>query len=135
MPLDVISQKHCLSCWRKNCHVWISRAHLPWKRPPQEVEQHVAQRLDVVPPRLLDAQVRVDAGIAGCSSEVLVLAVWDVDVGLGIAVLLGETKVDDVDLLMRRGVTNSVISGLAYRACLRLPSAGVSPGSCACQAP
>ena len=36
---------------------------LPRQAAPQEVHQHVAQRLDVVPPALLDAQVRVDARI------------------------------------------------------------------------
>ena len=48
--LGVISQRHRLFCRCKKCHVWESRAYLPWKRPPQEVEQHIAQRLDVVPP-------------------------------------------------------------------------------------
>jgi hypothetical protein len=43
--------------------------------------------------------VSVDAGIAGGTSQVLVLTVRDVEVRLGVTVLLGETKVDDVDLV------------------------------------
>lgn len=43
--------------------------------------------------------MRIDRSIAGCSSQILVLAVWDVQMSLGIAILLGETKVDDVDLV------------------------------------
>jgi hypothetical protein len=43
--------------------------------------------------------VSVDAGIAGGTSQVLVLSVWDVEVRLGIAVLFGESKVDDIDLV------------------------------------
>ena len=41
----------------------------------------------------------VDAGITGSTSQVLVLSVWDVEVGLGIAVLLGQTEIDNVDLV------------------------------------
>ena len=41
----------------------------------------------------------VDAGIAGRASQVLVLPVRNVEVGLGVTVLLGQTKVDDIDLV------------------------------------
>lgn len=41
----------------------------------------------------------VDGGVAGGTSEVLVLSVGNVEVRLGIAVLLGQTEVDDVDLV------------------------------------
>ena len=46
---------------------------------------------------LTNAQVGVDGGVAGGSGEVLVLAVGDVLVGAGVAVLLGQAEVDDVD--------------------------------------
>jgi hypothetical protein len=49
--------------------------------------------------RRTDTQVGVDAGIAGGTSQVLVLSVRDVEVRLGIAVLLGQTEVDHVDLV------------------------------------
>ena len=71
---------------------------LPRQAPPQEVHEHVPQRLDVVPARLLDAEVGVDRRVARGARQVFVLAVGDVDVGARVAVLLGEAKVDDVDL-------------------------------------
>jgi hypothetical protein len=43
--------------------------------------------------------VSVDAGIAGGTSQVLVLSVRNVEVRLGIAVLLGKTEINDVDLV------------------------------------
>ncbi len=43
--------------------------------------------------------MRVDAGITGSACEILVLSVGDVDVGLRVAVLLRQPKVDDVHLV------------------------------------
>ncbi len=47
---------------------------LPRQAAPQEVHEHVAQRLDVVAPALLDAQVRVDARVSRRPRQVLVLS-------------------------------------------------------------
>ena len=44
-----------------------------------------------------DAQVCVDGGVAGSARQVLVLAVGDVLVCAGVPILLGQSKVDDVD--------------------------------------
>jgi len=41
----------------------------------------------------------VDAGITCCASEVLVLPIRNVLMRLGIAILLGQTKIDNVDLI------------------------------------
>lgn len=41
----------------------------------------------------------VDTGVPSRSRQVLVLAVRNVQVSLGVTVLLGESKVDDVDLV------------------------------------
>ena len=41
----------------------------------------------------------VDAGVAGGTGQVLILSIRDVEVRLGIAVLLGETEIDHVDLV------------------------------------
>lgn len=41
----------------------------------------------------------VDTGIAGSTSEVLVLTVWNVEVSLRVTVLLGQTKIDDINLV------------------------------------
>jgi hypothetical protein len=49
--------------------------------------------------QLTDTQVRVDRRIAGGSGQVLVLTVRDVEVRLGVTVLLGQTKIDHVDLV------------------------------------
>jgi hypothetical protein len=41
----------------------------------------------------------VDTGITGSTSQVLVLSVRNVEVSLGITVLLGQTEIDDIDLV------------------------------------
>lgn len=41
----------------------------------------------------------VDRSVAGGSGKVLVFAVRNVQVGFGVAVFLGKTKVDDIDLV------------------------------------
>ena len=54
----------------------------------------------------------VDAGVAGCASQVLVLPVRDVEVRLGVAVLLRETEVDDVNLVAALADTHQEVVGL-----------------------
>lgn len=41
----------------------------------------------------------VDRSITGSTRQVLVLSVWDVEMGLWVTVLLGQTKIDHVDLV------------------------------------
>jgi len=72
---------------------------LPWKGATAEVKHNVSQRLHVITTRLLDTQVGVDGGVTSSTGEVLVLTVWDVEVSLWVSVLLGQTKVDNVDLV------------------------------------
>jgi hypothetical protein len=48
---------------------------------------------------LTDTQVRVDGGVTSSSSEVLVLSVGNVQVCLRVSVLLGQSKVNNVDLV------------------------------------
>lgn len=48
---------------------------------------------------LTDTQVGVDAGITSGTRQVLVLTVGNVEVGLWVSVFLGQTKVDDIDLI------------------------------------
>ncbi len=43
--------------------------------------------------------MRVDTSITCCSCQVLVLAVWDVKVGLWVTIFLGQSEVNDVDLV------------------------------------
>jgi hypothetical protein len=54
----------------------------------------------------------VDGGIAGGSSQVLVFSVGDMEMGLGISVLLRETKVNDVDLVTALADTHQEVVGL-----------------------
>mmetsp|Transcript_12576 Transcript_12576/g.26627 ORF Transcript_12576/g.26627 Transcript_12576/m.26627 type:complete len:345 (+) Transcript_12576:829-1863(+) len=70
---------------------------LPGKRPADEIHQDVTQRLEVVPAALLDTDVGVDRGVPRRPGQVLVLAVGYVLVGAGIAVLFGQTEIDNVD--------------------------------------
>jgi hypothetical protein len=46
-----------------------------------------------------DAQVGVDGGITSSSGQVLVLPIRDVEVGLGVTVFLGQSEIDDIDLV------------------------------------
>eukprot|EP00047_Mylnosiga_fluctuans_P020326 m.90994 g.90994 ORF g.90994 m.90994 type:complete len:357 (-) comp8483_c0_seq2:228-1298(-) len=70
---------------------------LPRQAAAQEVDQHMPQRLAVVAPALLLAEMRVDAHVARRACQALVLAVRDVFARLGVDVLLRQAKVDDVD--------------------------------------
>ena len=54
----------------------------------------------------------VDRGVAGGTSQVLVLSVRDVEVCLGVPVLLGETKVDHVDLVASLADAHEEVVGL-----------------------
>lgn len=54
----------------------------------------------------------VDGGVTSGTSQVLVLSVRDVEVGLGVPVLLGETKVDHVDLVASLADTHEEVVGL-----------------------
>jgi hypothetical protein len=56
--------------------------------------------------------VSVDTGITGSSSEVLVLAVRDVEMSLGVTVFLCETKIDDVDLVSTLANAHQEVIGL-----------------------
>jgi len=56
--------------------------------------------------------VGVDGGVAGGTSQVLVLSVRDVEVGLGVPVLLGETEVDHVDLVAPLADAHEEVVGL-----------------------
>jgi hypothetical protein len=89
---------------------------LPGKRAAAEVEHNVSEGLHVITAGLLccklahttcvgdrvtrtDTQVGVDGSVTSGTSQVLVLSVRDVEMGLGITVLLGETEIDNVDLV------------------------------------
>jgi len=72
---------------------------LPRKRSTQEIHEDVPQPLKVVAPRLLDAQVGVDTRVARSPRQCLIFSVGNVLVGLGVAVLLGQSVVNDVHMV------------------------------------
>ena len=41
----------------------------------------------------------VDGGITGSTRQILVLPIWDVEMGFGVTVLFGQTEIDDIDLV------------------------------------
>lgn len=61
---------------------------LPWKRATTEVEHHIAKGFHIITTRLLDTEMGIDTSISSCSGQVLVLAVWDVEVSLRVTVFL-----------------------------------------------
>ena len=46
-----------------------------------------------------DSQVSVDAGISSRTRQILVLTIWDVEMGLRVTVFLSQTKVNHIDLV------------------------------------
>ena len=72
---------------------------LPGERSTKEVHENVSQGLQIIATSLLDTQVSIDRGVTSGTSEVLVLSVGDVEVCLGVPVLLSKAEIDDVDLV------------------------------------
>ena len=46
-----------------------------------------------------NSQVRINARIASGARQILVFLVWDMEMGSGVSVLFGESKVNDIDLI------------------------------------
>jgi len=59
-----------------------------------------------------NAEVSVDRGISGSAGKVLVLSIRDMEVGLGVAVLLCEAEVDNVDLVASLADAHQEVVGL-----------------------
>ena len=57
-------------------------------------------------------QFDIAGGVACSSGEIFVLSVRDVKMGLGVMELLGETKIDDIDLIPRFPMPIRKLSGL-----------------------
>ena len=66
----------------------------------------------VLPPLHTDTKMGIDAGIASGTRQVLVLTIRNMEVGLGVTVFLGKTKIDDVDLITTLADTHQEIIGL-----------------------
>lgn len=85
---------------------------LPGQRAAAEVEHHVTKGLHIVTTRLLDTQVGIDTGVTSGTGQVLVLTVRNVEVSLGVTVLLGQTKVNNVDLVSTLADAHEEVVGL-----------------------
>lgn len=70
---------------------------LPREAALEEVDEDVADGLEVVTAGLLDAKMVVDGGITGSTGQGAALALGNVLQGAGVTVPLGQTKVDAVD--------------------------------------
>jgi hypothetical protein len=59
----------------------------------------VSNRLKIVSPRLLVADVRVNTCVSGSACQVFTLTEWNV-LSIRILVALGETEIDDEDVIL-----------------------------------
>ncbi len=82
---------------------------LPGKSATQKVHEDVSEGLEVVSAGLFNTQMSVDGSVTSSTSQVLVLSVGDVEVGLWVAEFLRETKVNDVDLIAALSNTHQEI--------------------------
>ena len=71
----------------------------------EEVHENISERLQIVPASLLNPKVGVDGGVARSARHVLVLPVPNMKVRLRVPVLLGQTKLVDVDLALGISIT------------------------------
>lgn len=58
---------------------------------------------------LTNSQVSIDTRVTGGTGQVLVLAVWNMEMGLWVAVFLGQTKIDNIDLVATLANTHQEI--------------------------
>lgn len=72
---------------------------LPGESTSQEIQENMAERLEIITARLFPSQVGVDAHVAGCAGQRFPLAIRDMLLGLGISVLLGHSEIDNVDYI------------------------------------
>lgn len=85
---------------------------LPGQGATEEVHEDVSEGLQVITTSLLNAQVSVDGRVTSSTRKVLVLPVRDMEMGLGVPVLLRKTKIDDVDLVPALADAHEEVVGL-----------------------
>ena len=86
---------------------------IPWKRPTEEVDENVCEQFEIVTARLFHTEVTVKRGICnGAHKDMIVLSEWDMCMGSSVSVLIGKTKIDDVDLLAMKTCTDQKIGRL-----------------------
>ena len=82
---------------------------LPWQRSLQEVDEDETDGLKVVTPTLLNAEMRIDTGIARRTRQRLVVLVGNVLTRLGITITLREAEVDNVNDILLLAVANEEV--------------------------
>lgn len=58
----------------------------------------LAQAINQQVTALTDTKMGIDRGVTGGTRQILILPVRNVQMGLGVTVLLGQTEINDVDL-------------------------------------
>jgi hypothetical protein len=72
----------------------------------------VTKRLEIISSRLFNTQMSIDRSVPSSTSQVLVLPVGDMQMSLGVSVLLGETEINDIDLIASFPNAHEEIVGL-----------------------
>mmetsp|Transcript_7527 Transcript_7527/g.21372 ORF Transcript_7527/g.21372 Transcript_7527/m.21372 type:complete len:209 (-) Transcript_7527:115-741(-) len=73
---------------------------LPRQAASPEVHQHVADGFEIISTTLLNAGMRVDAGVPRGARQLLVVAIWDVLLRKRVSVLLRQPEIDNEELLL-----------------------------------
>lgn len=71
---------------------------LPRKSSTVEIHEDITERLHVISSTLLDALVSVDACIASCTRQVLVVTIGNMLSRVAVGVFLWQAEVNDIDL-------------------------------------
>lgn len=87
---------------------------LPWQPPAQEVHENVTEGLEIVSTRLLASQMGVDTHVTSGTRKRFTFPVGNVLLRLGVTVLFGHTKIDNVDNVgaLRSWTANEEVVGL-----------------------
>lgn len=85
---------------------------LPGQRPSEEIHQHEAYTLQIVPSRLLVTSMSVDRAIPCSSGNIFVIFKRNVAFFGAGPVLLGEAEVDDVQSILALVHTHHEVIGL-----------------------
>lgn len=84
---------------------------LPGQAAANKVHQNVAEGFEIVAATLFNANVCVDAGVASRAGQVLIFAIGNVLMRAWIAVLFGQTEIDNVNDALALAQTNQEIVG------------------------
>lgn len=72
---------------------------LPRKSTTKEVHENISERFEIVPTSLLDSQMCINRCVTCSACQILVLPVRNMQMGLRVAELFRQAKIDDVDLV------------------------------------